>query len=86
MLPSPCSKTLQGTLQFSQMAHFFHPKDINSKEVFSGGSPCSRVNQILILLIFGNKTMFKTIQISKAIWWGVCSCSPFIVPPLMYSL
>lgn len=21
--------------------------------------------------------MFKTIQISKAIWRGVCSCSPF---------
>lgn len=49
-----------------------------SQELLSGSSSCSpRVNQILISLIFGNKTMFKTIQISKAIWWGVRSCSTF---------
>lgn len=45
--------------------------------MFSGSSSHWRVNQILILLIFGNKTMFRTTRISKAIWWGVCSCSPF---------
>lgn len=76
-LTSPCSKTLLRTLRFSHIVHSCHQKEINSEEVFSGGSSYSRVNQILILLIFGNKTMFKTIQISKAIWWGVRSCSPF---------
>lgn len=75
-LTSPCSKTFPRTLRFSHI-HSCHQKEINSEEVFSGGSSYSRVNQILILLIFGNKTMFKTIQISKAIWWGVRSCSPF---------
>lgn len=50
---------------------------MDSKEAFSGGSSYSRVNQILVLLISGNKTMLKTIQISKAIWWGIRSCSPF---------
>lgn len=29
--------------------------------------------------------MFKTSQISKAIWWGARSYSPLIVPPLTYS-
>ena len=70
----------------SPIVHAFHQNEINSREVFSGGSSYSRVNQILILLIFGNKTMFKTIQISKAIWWGVPAAPHSIVLPLIYSL
>lgn len=63
---------------------FPHTKEI--PELLSGSSsPTFKVNQILIC-IFGNKTMFKTIQISKAIWWGVRSCSIQWLPPLMYSL
>lgn len=80
--PPPCPRTLV----FSLILHAFHQNEIHSREVFSGGSFYSRVNQILILLIFGNKTMFKTIPISKAIWWGVPAAPHSIVAPLIYSL
>lgn len=54
--------------------------------MFSGAASRSRVNQILILLVFGNKTMFKLFRSARPSGGEYAAAPHSIVPLLIYSL